>query len=264
MIGKKNTGKSTLIKAMMKKFENKGACIVISDTEISNKSFSGYVGDSYIFDTYTPELLKRIMKRQETAVSRLTREERDANGRGEITRASLLFIMDDCAFSAKEWNKDPNIKRIFMNGRHFAITFVLTLQDPMLIRPALRTNADWVFLLKDNNYTNRKKLWEHYAGIFPTFDAFNSVMLACTHDYRCLVVNNRSLSNEIQDVIFWWKAPIYGKFRVGDESYWRNHLRKHNPRYNEHMQERYEDNFRRTNRPKVRVRLENDAEDMNE
>jgi len=43
-------------------------------------------------------------------------------------------------------------------------------------------------------------------------------------DYNCLVINNNTSSNSLEDIVFYWKAPIdLPKFRVGNRAYWRFH-----------------------------------------
>ena len=81
---------------------------------------------------------------------------------------------------------------IFMNGRHWKILFMITMQYCMDLPPALRANIDYVFILRENIIQNREKLWKNFFGIFPTFDSFSEVMNACTENYECLVLDNTS------------------------------------------------------------------------
>ena len=46
--------------------------------------------------------------------------------------------------------------------------------------------------LRENIVSNRKRLYEHYAVMFPTFDIFCQVMDNCTENYECLVINNNA------------------------------------------------------------------------
>ena len=56
-----------------------------------------------------------------------------------------------------------------MNGRHYFAMFIITMQYALGIPPVLRTNIDYVFILRENIFMNRKKLYDQYAGMFPTF-----------------------------------------------------------------------------------------------
>jgi hypothetical protein len=75
------------------------------------------------------------------------------------------------------------------------------------------------------------KLYKHFFGIFPTFDAFNEVLIQCTENYECLVLNVRSTSNKIEDVVFWYKAKVGRKFRIGSKELWEHHQRNYNPKH---------------------------------
>ena len=79
-----------------------------------------------------------------------------------------------------------------MNGRHWHILFIITMQFPLGIPPNLRTNIDYVFILRENIVSNRKRIYEHYAGMFPDFDKFCQVMDQCTENYECLVIHNNA------------------------------------------------------------------------
>ena len=59
-----------------------------------------------------------------------------------------------------------------MNGRHWGVMFILIMQWMLGVPPNLRCNIDWVFILRENIHQNRKRLYEHYAGMFPTFEMF--------------------------------------------------------------------------------------------
>ena len=47
----------------------------------------------------------------------------------------------------EECSKDPLIYELMYNGRHYKILFMLTMQTPLGIKPDLRSNFDYFFLL---------------------------------------------------------------------------------------------------------------------
>jgi len=67
---------------------------------------------------------------------------------------------------------------------------------------------------------NRRKLYEQYAGMFPDFDSFCQVMNQCTEDYECLVIDNNSKSNKLEDQVFWYKATPRPEFRLCSPEFW--------------------------------------------
>ena len=101
---------------------------------------------------------------------------------------------------------------------------MLTMQYCMDLPPDLRANVDYVFILREPVLANRQKLYKNFFGIFPTFDSFSDTMLACTENYECLVLDNTSKSNKIEDVVFWYKAHFpLPKFRIGTKELWLYH-----------------------------------------
>ena len=104
--------------------------------------------------------------------------------------------------------------------RHWKVLLVITMQYPLGIPPLLRTNVDYVFILRENVMSNRKRIYENYASMFPTFEAFCSVLDSCTENYECLVIDNNSKSNRLQDQIFWYRAETHGDFKLGSKEYW--------------------------------------------
>jgi hypothetical protein len=94
------------------------------------------------------------------------------------------------------------------------------MQYPLGIPPNLRTNIDYVFILREPYMTNRKRIWENYASMFPTLEAFSAVMDQTTENFECLVINNNAKSNKIQDQIFWYKAEPRPAFKLGSPEFW--------------------------------------------
>ena len=50
------------------------------------------------------------------------------------------------------------MRSVFMNGRDYKLLFLLTMQYALGIPPNLRTNIDYVFILRENYVSNRKRL----------------------------------------------------------------------------------------------------------
>lgn len=207
-IGKRNTGKSFLIKDLLHSKQNFPIGTVVSATASANNFYNNIVPSMFIHSKFSNELVGNVMKRQEIIKKNKTVDNR------------AFFIMDDMMSAANTWIKSENIASMFCNGRHYNCLFILSLQYVMGIPPNFRNNVDFVFILRENIYKSRKKLHEHWAGIFPNFKMFESVMNACTQDYGCVVIKNNSLSNKIEDCVFWYKAESHEEFRTCSQKYW--------------------------------------------
>jgi hypothetical protein len=107
-----------------------------------------------------------------------------------------------------------------MNGRHVDLSTMITMQYPLGITPNLRTNVDFVFILRENILGNRRRIYENYAGMFPSFEMFCQFMDQCTENYECLVICNSSSSNKLEDQVFWYKASDHPQFHMCADSLW--------------------------------------------
>ena len=197
LIGKRDTGKSFLCKDILYHHKDIPVGTVISGTEGANQFYSKIVPPLFIHGEFTPELISNMLQRQKLMVKKMN--EGQAGG-GVDPRAFL--ILDDCLYD-NSWAKNKDMRSVFMNGRHYKLLFLLTMQYALGIPPNLRTNIDYVFILRENYVSNRKRLYEHYAGMFPTFEMFCQVMDQCTENYECLVINNNAKSNKLTDQVFW-------------------------------------------------------------
>jgi len=217
LIGRRDTGKSYLVRDLLYYHQDIPIGTVISGTEAGNGFFSAHVPKLFIHDEYNSAIIENILKRQKTVLKQI-KKEMEAYKRTNID-ARAFVILDDCLYDNK-WTKDKLMRLLFMNGRHWKIMLVITMQYPLGIPPNLRTNIDYVFILREPYIANRKRIWENYAGMFPTFESFCQVMDQCTENFECLVINNNAKSNKLNDQIFWYKAQNHSNFKLGSKEFW--------------------------------------------
>ena len=229
LIGKRDTGKSFLVKDLLYYHQDIPIGTVVSGTESANSFYSEIVPSLFIHDEFTAELINNVVRRQKLIVNK-TKEDIAKKGSTKIDPRAFI-ILDDCLYD-KSWIKDVNVRTLFMNGRHYNIMFIITMQYALGIPPNLRTNVDFVFILRENYVSHRKRLYEHYAGMFPTFEMFCQVMDQCIENYECLVINNNAKSNKLEDQVFWYKAEPHNSFQIGSQKFWKHHSNNFNNRYN--------------------------------
>jgi hypothetical protein len=217
LIGRRDTGKSYLVRDLLYYHQDIPIGTVISGTEAGNGFYGAHVPKLFIHDEYNTAIIENILKRQRTVLKQVKKEIELYKKSNIDSRA--FCILDDCLFDSS-WTKDKMMRLLFMNGRHWKIMLIITMQYPLGIPPNLRTNIDYVFILREPYISNRKRIWENYAGMFPTFESFCQVMDQCTENYECLVVNNNAKSNKLQDQIFWYKADPHGPFKLGAKEFW--------------------------------------------
>ncbi len=228
MIAKRNSGKSWVCRDILYHKRNVSGGTVISKTDKLNPFYSEFFPNLYIHYTYSPSVLENFLLRQKIMADKQKKKALE----GIQLNIDAVLIMDDTMSSKNEWKKDPSISEIFMNGRHYKMMYLLTMQDALGLEPALRTNIDYVFLLADDFYTNQKRIFEHYAGMFRDFETFRKVFMECTADYCCMVINNNTkASNTIEDKVFWFKASPRQKFDFGCKQFRDFSISNYDPEY---------------------------------
>ena len=217
LIGRRDTGKSFLVRDLLYYHQNIPIGTVISGTEEGNGFYGKLVPKLFIHNEYNTAIIENILKRQRQVLKQIKKEMEQFKRTTIDPRAFL--ILDDCLYD-NTWARDKMMRLLFMNGRHWKIMLVITMQYPLGIPPTLRTNIDYVFILREPYIANRKRIYENYAGMFPTLESFCQVMDQCTENYECLVINNNAKTSKLQDQVFWYKADGHNDFRLGSREFW--------------------------------------------
>ena len=217
LIGRRDTGKSFLVRDLLYHHQDIPIGTVISGTEAGNGFYGSLVPKLFIHDEYNTAIIENILKRQKIVVKQI-KKEKTAYGRSNIDPRAFV-ILDDCLYD-NGWAREKLMRLLFMNGRHWKIMLIITMQYPLGVPPNLRTNIDYVFILREPYLTNRKRIYENYAGMFPTFESFCQVMDQCTENYECLVINNNAKTNRLDEQIFWYKATSHSSFKLGSKEFW--------------------------------------------
>ena len=217
LIGRRDTGKSFLVRDLLYYHQDIPIGTVISGTEEGNGFYGKLVPKLFIHNEYNTAIIENILKRQRGVLKQIKREMEQFK-RSTIDPRTFV-ILDDCLYD-NSWARDKMMRLLFMNGRHWKVMLLITMQYPLGIPPTLRTNIDYVFILREPYIANRKRIYENYAGMFPTLESFCQVMDQCTENFECLVINNNAKSNKLQDQVFWYKADAHNDFRLGSKEFW--------------------------------------------
>ena len=203
MIAKRGSGKSWITREIIYRFSDIPAGVIISQTEKDNPFYSNFFPDTFIYYAYDRKLIERILIRQK----KINKKSREKELEQKLMDPRLLLVMDDCLASKGEWSRDPLVADLLMNGRHRKITYILTMQFPLGITPELRANFDYIFLLADDIISNLKRIYDHYAGIFKSFNEFRQVFSQLTENFGAMVIINRgNRQNNLTDKIAFFKA----------------------------------------------------------
>lgn len=210
ILGKRGTGKSFLMKNLcyhMSKQDTYSYGVAMSPTEDVQESFSSFMPESLVFNDYTEEKVVALMKSQR----RLWKAGRGSN---------VYLLLDDCLYNKSILNSTV-IKELFFNGRHRRILLVLIAQYAMQVSAELRSQIDYVMVLRETIIANRERIWKNFFGFFSNFASFCETLDACTENYSCLVYDGKcSKSNNIEECVFWYRAEKTPEFRLCTPGYW--------------------------------------------
>ena len=207
-VGKRGTGKSVLLNDLMYHLcKRVDFALAMTPTEDSMRMFAQHIPQCWLYDRFSGAKIDALVALQRTHAK-------------QCKLRSAFVCLDDCMYD-KSVLKSVSVRDCFMNGRHYHITFALALQYCMDMSPDLRSNIDLVFALRENIISNKQKLWKFFFGMFATYDDFSKVMDRCTEDYSCIVLDNTTCSNKIEDCIFWYRADISPPpYRIGKPVFW--------------------------------------------
>lgn len=230
IIAKSGSGKSWVIRDILHYLHKAHMPCgnVIAPTDKMTKFYNDIIPECFIHHEYKDDIVAKVLHRQKTMIKK--NEDRVKNNKKPVDPRAV-FIMDDCLTTAAQWIKDPNIISIFNEGRHYQLTYILSLQYAIGIPPNLRSNIDFVFLLGEDNFNNRRRLYENYCGILPNREIFEMTFNELTNNYGCMVINNRIRSTDLRKKIFYFKSGKTPDFKIGipkvikfnEENYDKNH-----------------------------------------
>lgn len=216
VVGKRGMGKSVLVADLLYHIRKIPAMLCMSGTEDGNGYYSQFIHNIMIHNSFNEEALQGLIKRQKSAVQKLKNSNIEPKNHPEI---GVGVLMDDLAYDNKMMRNEA-IKFIFFNGRHYHIPTIITFQYMMAMAPEFRTNVDYIFVCKENKNDNIKRYHEYFFGMFDKLSDFKKVLSTCTNDYGWLVLDQTSKSDRIEDQVFWYRASMDRKFKIGSPEQW--------------------------------------------
>ena len=118
LIGRRDTGKTFLVKDLLYFHQDIPIGTVISGTEAGNGFSKEHVPKLVIHDEYNTVLIENILRRQKTVLKQV-KSEIETYKRSTIDPRAFV-IMDDCLYD-QSWTRDKMMRLLFMNGEMFAV-----------------------------------------------------------------------------------------------------------------------------------------------
>lgn len=211
IIGKRRTGKSTLIRDILYYKKNVKSCVIFSGTEEGNGFYGDIIPPIFIYKDFKEDVIESIFESQRKQLKK------NPNKLEEI-----VLILDDMMYDNKFMNNKV-VRELFMNGRHWHITLIIAMHYIMDIKPALRSNVDLVITTKEHILDNVIKLYKCFFGIFKNHKIFYQVLTKTTMDYHVLVLDNSKTDPNVESTVFWYKAKSTRRFHNPFPKLWKHY-----------------------------------------
>ncbi len=113
LIGRRDTGKTFLVKDLLFHHQDVPIGTVISGTEAGNGFYGKLVPKIFIHEEYNTVLIENVLRRQRAIMKKCQGEMETY--KKMITDPRTFVILDDCLYDAT-WTKDKLMRSLFMNG----------------------------------------------------------------------------------------------------------------------------------------------------
>ena len=114
MIGRRDTGKSFLVRDLLFYHQDIPVGTVMSGTEAGNGFYSAHVPKLFIHEEYNTTLIENILRRQKTVLKQMNKEIQLYKKASIDPRA--FVILDDCLYD-QSWTRDKMMRLLFIT-RH--------------------------------------------------------------------------------------------------------------------------------------------------
>lgn len=153
--GPRRSGKSHFIKALCQRLRPYYPNVVVFTRTKASCEYHSYVPDSCIIDGLDEDVLMALIGAQEHW------KIKESNGE-DVGNRNLLIILDDI-LSEKLRYKDI-FNMVFFLGRHWDISFIVSVQDVKAIAPAATANCDVMFTFPLTERRYMDTIREKFAG----------------------------------------------------------------------------------------------------
>jgi|SaaInlStandDraft_6_1057023.scaffolds.fasta_scaffold00062_35 hypothetical protein len=187
IIGKKSTGKSTLIKNLL------------DHINLCSKNEQFYIFDNDETDEKKYKynnILKYDTQLDEISLDKIVHEQT----KNKVSSTIVLKNQENLF-------KFRGFKDALLNSKHYHLSMIVSTIDCIKFSPFIRNNFDYVFIFRDDLVINKKKIYEYFCGMFPVYDIFDQYFTKYTKDYNALVIYNcKPTYNNFFDTVFWYNT----------------------------------------------------------
>lgn len=193
-IGSSKSGKSTLIKDMILTLKHKYDLIIVFSESLHDGIYSyidyGDKSNFICFDSFDESIIEDLFT---------------LNKQTNNTFNFLVLFDDMTGLKTRDSNA---ITQLFIRGRNSGISIFFSTQHYALINKAVRTNCNYVYLLRTNSPSVRSTLAEQFLyNVLKTppsltsktkkLDWYNNYLVDNTSNYGIIIINNLSDPPEV-------------------------------------------------------------------
>jgi len=169
ILGRDIERRTSIADNLIKNMKNVKKKIVMTSQDKSN--IINYYRDAEVIDGYNRDVFIDLIKEQ------------NKNIKGGIID-NIVIVFDDCLCSDMIQH-DKIFQEVFNTNKHHHITFIIC-NSVEYFPPMVRCSFDYIFLLETQKH-EKIMLYETFAGIFQTFNIFETVFDKIV-DNRCALV----------------------------------------------------------------------------
>lgn len=193
ILGKRATGKTTLIKHILEK---------------SNNASYGYLFQIYCerwgdltYEYDKQDNLEKHVVIDDSISQYFPLIQRVIEEKNNKTR-NLIF--DDVIYKNNIFSNKTFLE-LLMNNKQLNINNIFALS---YLHRVNINNIDYIFILRENNESNRKRIFDSFGKFFNSFEEFNNILdyYWNLNKYNCLVIKCNSDSDKVEDCVFWYNS----------------------------------------------------------
>lgn len=215
IVGPQYSGKTHLLKNLLY-YVNTPFAVLAHPNEFATEEYGDILPKQCKIDLLDKDMLEKFSNRNRMLMEFNKRYDRKLDSQS-------CLVLDNCVpdLIDLKWDKNKDFKFIFRAGKDAHISTIITSPYPLKMPQHYLAAVDYVFILRDTNKKNTKSLFDMFGGMFETIDQFNSVLKQCTEDRGCMVIDRTKLSGNMNDSVYWYKAPSKSKkFYMGSPKLW--------------------------------------------
>jgi len=210
ILGRRGTGKSNLLFNMLFHLRDSfDTGCAMSPTMSSRQEMKQVFPEALVFEEgYSVDQLSKLLGAMKETVEK--GKERHA-----------LLCLDDCMADRALFKGEP-IRDLHLNGRHYFTGFINCAQFLMDMTPDIRTQTDYVFVLRCGIHDEKAKLHKYFFGCVQKYSDFDKIFTECTQNYGAIVLDNTLASTGMSN-IFYYKAvekKMLPPFKMFRPVYW--------------------------------------------